>query len=261
MSSIASIPGYNISKVGKDRYAVSVNNGNMGAILLNKDQVKQLADVYGVPTKKEKSTTKKVLTGLAIAGSVALAAFAFKKNGLKSLNRENIAQAFDTVRGKVNQGAEFVKEKIGNKPQKLGERIKGIYNKVAEFAVNVWNKVKTFVGNLWTKVAKKKKPEAVQLEIPFPEFQKKGVKFGEWIKEKSKVVVDALKKMKSSKVAPEVKANTIFSKGMSAESEKIRGKALGELTEKLATKRPSGNSYLDWYNELVGAFGKQNVNK
>lgn len=261
MSTIASIPGYNVTKVGKDKYAVSVNNGNMGAVLLNKGQVKQLADVYGVPTKKEKSTTKKVLTGLAVAGGVALAAFAFKKNGLKSLNKENFGKAFDTVKGKVSQGTEFVKEKLGNKPQKLGEKIRGAYNTVAEFAGKVWNKVKTFVGKIWDKVAKKKKPEAVQLEIPFPEFQKKGVKFGEWVKEKSKVVVDAFKKMKKTKVAPEVKPQTVFSKGMSAESEKIRGKALGELSEKLATKRPSGNSYLDWYNELVGAFGKQNVNK
>ena len=139
MSPIASIPGYNISKVGKDRYAVSVNNGNMGAVLLNKDQVKQLADAYGVPTKKEKSITKKVLTGLAIAGGIALAVFGLKKKGvtLESLNRENLTK---------------------------------VYNKVAEKA-----------GKVWEKVAPKK-PEAVQLEIPFPDLEKTTVKFMDRIK-------------------------------------------------------------------------------
>ena len=162
MSQIGSIPGYNVQKVGKDRYAVSVNNGNMGAVLLNKEQVKQLADVYGVPEKK-KSTTKKVLNGLVVAGAVAFAAVALHKGALNKLNKENITQAFDTVKGKVNKGAEFVKEKLGDKPQKFGEKIKNIYNKVAEFAGKVWNRIKTFVGGLWNKVTKKNKPEAVQL--------------------------------------------------------------------------------------------------
>ncbi len=263
MTKIASIPGYNISKVGKDKYAVAVNNGNMGAVLLNKEQVKQLANTYGVPVKEEKSTAKKVATGLVVVGAVAFAAVALRKKGisLKSFNKENFGAAVDSLKGKVNKGTEFVKEKLGDRAQKLGEKIKGLYNKVAEFAGKVWEKVKTFVGKVVDKLFKKKKPEAVQLEIPFPEFQKKSSTLGEWFKEKSKVVVDIFKGMKKGAAASDVKPQTIFSKGMSAESEKIRGKAIGELTEKLSSKRPSGNSYLDWYDELVGAFGQANVKK
>ena len=161
MSSIASIPGYNISKVGKDRYAVSVNNGNVGAVLLNKDQVKQLADAYGVPTKKEKSITKKVLTGLAIAGGIALAVFGLKKKGvtLESLNRENLTKVYNAVKDKAVEVSKVVKEKGGE-----------VYNKVAEKA-----------GKVWEKVAPKK-PEAVQLEIPFPDLEKTTVKFMDRIK-------------------------------------------------------------------------------
>jgi len=179
MASITSIPGYNVHKIGKDKYAVSVNNGNMGAFVCNKEQLKQLADVYGVPVKEKKSTAKKVLTGLAIAAGVALAAVGLRKKGinLKSINKENLAKAADNVKDKVVEGAEFVKEKVGSKPQKLGEKVKGLYNKVADFAVKVWNKVKEFVVGVWRKVFPKKEKwvqgELFPVEKPIDKVLKK----------------------------------------------------------------------------------------
>jgi len=213
MTKIVAIPGYNVTKIDKDRYAVAVNNGNYGAVVVNKDQLKQLADVYGVPVKEEKSTAKKVLTGLAIAGATLLAGFGLYKAGaFKAINKENIGKIYNGAKDKISDATQVVKDKIGDKPKKLGEKVKGWYNSAANFAVKVWNGVKDFAVKTWRKI--------------FPKKQQQ----------------------------------TVFSGGMSRESEKIRGEALGDLTRELL-KRPSGKTTLGWYNEMVAAFGRNNVNK
>lgn len=63
---VASIPGFNVQKIGKNKYAVSVNNGNLGAAVVNKSELKMLADMYGGKVN-DGSTAKKIISGLALA--------------------------------------------------------------------------------------------------------------------------------------------------------------------------------------------------
>lgn len=191
--SIVAIPGYNVQKLGKDKYAVSVNNGNMGAAVVNKEQLKTLADVYGVPVK-EHSTAKKVVAGLAVAGTAA-AAIVYRKNirnfvkGLKDVKVGEFAQAAKTkmgdaagvVKNKTVAGAETVKDAVAAGAGKVKEKAGKWYNKAAEWIVNVWKSVKTFFKGLFGK-----KTDAVQQELPFPKNEKAGEGFWSKVKNSSK---------------------------------------------------------------------------
>lgn len=173
--SIVAIPGYNVQKIGKDKYAVSVTNGNMGAMVVNKDQLKTLADVYGVPVK-EHSTAKKVVAGLTLAGA-ATAAVVYRKNignffkGIKDGKVGELAQtakakigdAAGVIKDKTVSGAEKVKDTVAAGAGKVKEKAGKWYNKVADWIVNIWKSVKNFFKGLFGK-----KTDAVQQELPFP---------------------------------------------------------------------------------------------
>ncbi len=178
---VASIPGFNVQKIGKNRYAVSVNNGNMGARVVNKSELKMLADMYDGKVN-DGSTAKKILGGLAVAGALT-AAVVYRKNignfikGIKDGKigefaegaKTKIATAAETVKNKTVAGAETVKDAVNNGAGKVRDTAGKWYNKVANWIVNVWKGIKNFFKGLFGK-----KPDAVQQELPFPKNEKAG---------------------------------------------------------------------------------------
>ena len=135
--SIVAIPGYDVRKIGKDRYSVTVTNGNMGAVVVNKAQLKQLTDVYGVP-KKDNSKTKKlvlgIVGGLAAAGAIAA--------GI--IYRKNIGKFFaDLKENGFSKNIENAKEGLSK-----------AYNSVSDFVADKWAKSKKFVKNIFKKQQK-----------------------------------------------------------------------------------------------------------
>ena len=131
---ITAIPGFNVQKVGKDKYSISVNNGNMGAVLLNKAQLKEFADAYGVPVKdnsKTKKTVGLVAAGLALVGAVAAGV----------IYRKNIAKFFRGLKG------DKASKTIENTKSKMSE----VYNRVSEFIADKYSKTKEFVRGVFTK--------------------------------------------------------------------------------------------------------------
>ncbi len=147
--SITAIPGFNVQKVGKDKYAVSVDNGNTGAVLLNKAQLKEFADVYGVPVK-DNSKTKKVVglaaAGLAVAGAVA-AGIVYRKDisrVFKNLKEIKPQEVFNTIKTKTVDAAGKIKDDTVNAAKAVKEKGAVWYNKVVDFAKRVWKVVKEF---------------------------------------------------------------------------------------------------------------------
>ena len=128
--SITAIPGYDVRKIGKDRYSIAVTNGNMGAAVVNRAQLEQIADSYGVKVK-DNSTAKKVAAGVIGAGVLA-AGIIFRKN---------IAKFFDGLK------TDRITKWFGNAKAGLGRA----YNNVTEFVADKWKKTKKFVQGLFKK--------------------------------------------------------------------------------------------------------------
>ena len=93
---VIGVEGYNIHKVGKDKYAVAVNNGKCGACLMNREQLDAFVAEKGGKIK-ETSTAKKVLLGLLAAGAVVAAIVLSKKsdvavNAMKNINMDGVKE-------------------------------------------------------------------------------------------------------------------------------------------------------------------------
>ncbi len=135
--SIAAIPGYDVKKIGKDRYSIAVTNGNMGAAVVNRAQLEQIADTYGVRVKDNSKSKKIVLGivgGLAAAGAIAA--------GI--IYRKNIGKFFADLRANgFSKNVENAKEGLSR-----------AYNSVADFVADKWVKTKKFVKNLFKKQQK-----------------------------------------------------------------------------------------------------------
>lgn len=139
--SIAAIPGLNVTQIDKNKYAVSVDNGNYGAAVINKAQLKELADTYGVPLEDKKSTVKKVLAGVAVAGAVAAGV----------VYRKNIGKFF---KGLFNgKNADKLKDAVANSKKSAAN----LYDRVAEFLGKTWNKTKNLFKGVYSKVGNKVK--------------------------------------------------------------------------------------------------------
>ena len=155
--SIVAIPGFDVKKIGKDRYSIAVTNGNMGAAVVNKKQLKQIADVYGVPVK-DNSKTKKVAIGIAagLVGAGALAAgIIYRKNigkFFKGLKDTKFGNVLNSVEEKAAEGMNTVKETVVNGAKAAKEKGSKWYNKAAGFAKKAWKAVKEFFVNGWEKL-------------------------------------------------------------------------------------------------------------
>ena len=91
---VVGVDGYNIQKIGKDKYSVAVNNGNCGACVMNRAQLDEFVAEKGGKIK-ESSAAKKVILGLLAAGAVVAGAVLFKKkdvavNTFKNINMNGI---------------------------------------------------------------------------------------------------------------------------------------------------------------------------
>ena len=62
MFGVERIGQFNVTKMGDDRYAVAVNNGNMGAFMTNKAGVEELRKKYNKETDTVELSTKKLKT-------------------------------------------------------------------------------------------------------------------------------------------------------------------------------------------------------
>ncbi len=146
---ITAIPGFNVQKVGKDKYSISVNNGNMGAVLLNKAQLKEFADAYGVPVKdnsKTKKTVGLVAAGLALVGAVA-AGIVYRKNiakAFKDLKEVKPKEVLNAIKTKTVDVAGKVKDTTVNAAKSVKEKGAGWYDRAAAFAKKAWTAVKDF---------------------------------------------------------------------------------------------------------------------
>ena len=154
---ITAIPGFNVQKVGKDKYSVSVNNGNMGAVLLNKEQLKEFADVYGVPVKDNSKTKKAVglaAAGLALVGAIT-AGVVYRKNiakAFKNLKEIKPKEVLNTIKTKTVDAAGKVKETTVNAARSVKEKGSVWYNKAADFAKRAWKNIKGFFGGGFEKL-------------------------------------------------------------------------------------------------------------
>lgn len=155
---IPSIPGLNVEKIGRNRYAVSADNGNTGAVVINKSQLKTLADVYGVREEKN-SKGKKIAAGIAAGlltvGAVA-AAIVYRKNIGKFFNglkETKFGKAFDGVMAKAAAGVESAKETVAKGAKKVKEKGGKWYERAADFAKKVWTTVKDFFKKGWEVVS------------------------------------------------------------------------------------------------------------
>lgn len=154
---ITAIPGFNVNKVGKDRYSVSVNNGNMGAVLLNKDQLEAFAEAYGVPVKDNSKTKKTVglaAAGLALVGAIT-AGVVYRKNiakAFKNLKEIKPKEVLNTIKTKTVAAAGKVKDTATNAAKAVKENGSAWYNKAAGFAKRAWKAVKEFFVNGFEKV-------------------------------------------------------------------------------------------------------------
>ena len=163
---IASIPGYNVSKLDKNKYAVAVNNGNIGACIMNEQGVRNLAQEKGGKIYDNK-TLAYVFAGLG-TGALLAATFAGRKNIGKVLEKV-LGKVKDTKLGDFTVKSE---EKIVNMSAGIGEKFvkfaktaKDFFHKGCDFVVNtlvnIWNKTKAFVKKFIGK-------NDGQLEINFP---------------------------------------------------------------------------------------------
>lgn len=156
---IPSIPGFDVKKIGKDRYSIAVTNGNMGAAVVNKEQLKQIADVYGVPVKdnsKAKKAAIGIAAGLAGAGLVAAGVIYRKNIGkfFKGLKDTRLGNAFNFVGARIVDGVNTVKDAASNGAKNAKNTGAKWFDKAANFAKKAWKVVKEFFVNGWEKITK-----------------------------------------------------------------------------------------------------------
>lgn len=245
---VASIPGFNVHKIGKDRYSVAVNNGNLGAAIVNKSQLKMMADMYGGEVK-ENSTTKKVLGGLLLAGAAA-AAVVYRKNigeFVKGLKNGKVSELAETAKTKAVGATETVKNTASNAANVVKEKAGKWYNKIADWVIEGWNKVKNFFKGIFGK-----KVDAVQQELPFPKDNKTGLfeKAGNWFK-------SAGRKVKNFFSKKEKINNSMFKSSILPETKQIKKDII--LNYANADLRPSGTTHKEWRSALASRYGAKNV--
>lgn len=158
--SIVAIPGYDVKKIGKDRYSIAVTNGNMGATVVNKAQLKQIADNCGVPVKDDSKTKKIILGvtgGLLAAGAVA-AGIIYRKNigkVLSNLKNTKLGEFTQNIITKATEKFSTVKNTITEKAPKIFKKIttsaQNILQTVKEFFIKGWNKITEFSKQLFKK--------------------------------------------------------------------------------------------------------------
>lgn len=129
---INSIPGYNVTRIDKNRYAVSVNNGNCGAVLMNKEQYKQFAAENGVRVNDHKGL--KVVGVLAgIAGVVA--AVIYRKDIAKFVQGLDFKGTYDKAKTYITKNFDKAKTYVATN----FEKVKAVYKKNG--VKGVWDKV------------------------------------------------------------------------------------------------------------------------
>ena len=153
---INSIPGYNVTKIDKNRYAVSVNNGNCGAVLMNREQYRQFAAENGVRVSDHKALkVAGVLAG--IAGVTA--AIIFRKDITKFVKGIDFKGAYNNAKTAVKGKYDAVKKYLTTKFDKIktiykDKGFKGVCDKIATKGKKVWNAIKTFCAEKWDKLVK-----------------------------------------------------------------------------------------------------------
>ena len=165
---ITTIPGLNVTKIGRDKYAVSVNNSNFGAAVINKAQLKTLADSYGVPMEDKKSSTaKKVLAGVVAAGAIAAGV----------IYRKNIGKFFKGLfNGKNGEKVKDAAADSKKAAESLYDRVAGsvtsAFKKTKEFGKDIYNSVCSEVKKLFGKKDKKYSATVFGSGCFSPEFKK-----------------------------------------------------------------------------------------
>lgn len=130
---INSIPGYNVTRIDKNRYAVSVNNGNCGAVLMNKEQYKQFAAENGVKVNDHKALkVAGVLAGIAAIS----AGIVFRKDIAKFVKGIDFKGTYEKAKTYVIKNFEKVKTVYKE------HGFKGVWDKVLTKCKNVWNNIK-----------------------------------------------------------------------------------------------------------------------
>ena len=140
---VSAIPGYNVTKIDKNRYAVSVNNGNCGAVLMNKEQYKQFAAENGVKVNDHKAL--KVVGVLAgIAGVTA--AIIYRKDIAKFVKNIDFKGGLEKVKtfgkNQIDKAKNFFKN----------TDFKGMLEKAKTFCVDGFKKAKAVVMTYWNKL-------------------------------------------------------------------------------------------------------------
>lgn len=179
--SIVAIPGYDVQKIGRNKYSIAVTNGNTGAVVVNKKQLKQIADIYGVQVK-DKSKNKKIILGVAggllAAGAVA-AGIIYRKNigkVFKDVQNTKFGKVFNTVQAKAAEGLNNVRDAVSNGTKTAKEKGAKLYDKIADFAKKIWTAVRKFVTKGWEKVTNgfknlfKRQPDNVRPRDPKGRF-------------------------------------------------------------------------------------------
>ena len=126
---VVGVEGYNIRKVGKDKYSVAVNNGNAGACLMNREELDAFVAEKGGKIK-ESSAAKKAVLGLLAAGAVVAAILLSKKSdvaveGLKSFK-------FDGVKEFAGKAKEFAKNAFKSAKEGIVKVAKAVWTFVKE---------------------------------------------------------------------------------------------------------------------------------
>lgn len=88
------VSGYDINKISRDHYAVSVNNGNIGACVMNKKQF----NIF-IQDQKEKGNVKPPVAKVGLLTTLGLVALNLLTKGRLFKNAKGlIHRAFEKVR-------------------------------------------------------------------------------------------------------------------------------------------------------------------
>ena len=93
------VGGYDISKISKDRYSVAVNNGNIGACQMNKEQF----NVF-IQEQKEKGNVKPPVAKIGLLATLGLV-------GLNILTKGKLLNSAKSIVGTVLDKAKNVFKK------------------------------------------------------------------------------------------------------------------------------------------------------
>ena len=139
---VAKIPGLRVSKLDKNRFAVSVTNGNIGAGIVTKEQLYDLAQERGGKVKEiHPGRTLAKIVGFAAATAAAIY---FRKDISKFLKTGKVGEFFNKVGEKVSPFMEKVKNsKLGQKAAELLNKFKG-----SKFVQNADPKVKNIANKV-----------------------------------------------------------------------------------------------------------------